>query len=270
MKISLTAAKDIQIIQITETVNVKDIQVLKIGITTLFKNGKNKFLINFSDAQDLPGPVLHELALFEVLARELSGKIVLVSPVAAVQGKIKDFMKPPLLEVFASLELGLRAFLPKPEVKKAAPVLAPVAAATAATGAQAAPAAAATKAVAPAAQAKPVPLSETAKPAAPGKPLNPIVGKPLNPSVGKPAPAAEETPKPPEMFKEQIKHREITELGPLRRQIELLEAENRLLKTKILVQMFDNRKPQDTAAAQARILTLEDENKKLLELGPPK
>ena len=57
------------------------IAVLKAGLTKLLQNGKNRIIVHLFDCESLSSDVIRELAILDVFARELSGKIVLVSNV---------------------------------------------------------------------------------------------------------------------------------------------------------------------------------------------
>jgi hypothetical protein len=115
MKLELKTEKDIQILVVTGPLTEHDIKVLRAGITKLFKSGKNKIILELTDASGLPAEVLRELSVLNLLAREMSGEIVLSNVDAATQQKIKTFAKPPPVLSFPDRASAIESFSPQQE-----------------------------------------------------------------------------------------------------------------------------------------------------------
>lgn len=121
MKLKLLAEKDVQILVATEAITVRDAQVLQSGINKLLKNGKNLILVDLGSVQeqDLPPEVLMNLAHLDLVARELSGRVVLGGVSAQLRQKIEHHAKPPVILCFEEREKAI-AFLRDPEGAEAA------------------------------------------------------------------------------------------------------------------------------------------------------
>jgi len=133
VKIALAAEKNVQILSVSEGITEHDIQVLRAGLVKIFKTGKNKIILEVPNLDVLPGPVIRELSSFDIMARELSGRLVIAGVSSVLKTKIEVFAKPPIILTFENREKALE-FLnapPKPEVAPTAapPSAAPVASA---------------------------------------------------------------------------------------------------------------------------------------------
>jgi anti-anti-sigma factor len=116
MKIALRHEDSVAILEVSGSVDMHNFQVLKAGITKLLRDGKNRIVLSLVDAEELESDVLRELAIIDVYARELSGKIVLSAPSEELRESVKIFAKPPVIPILSSVELGLDYF------RKTAPV----------------------------------------------------------------------------------------------------------------------------------------------------
>lgn len=100
MKVSLSTHEGIHVLVIQGPVSVRECAILKAGITKLFKDGKNRIILDVSTLNDLEGPVISELAHLNVVARELSGEIVIGGLNPKLLEKVKSFAKPPVVSYF--------------------------------------------------------------------------------------------------------------------------------------------------------------------------
>lgn len=229
MKLKLSAQHDIQILTATESVSAKDIQVLRAGISKLFHNGKNKIVLELPAGVSISDEAIRELSILDVLARELSGRIVLFCGDAATRTRVQNFAKPPQVLSVASLQDAIAAFAPVP--LDAAP-------------------------------------KEVAPPVAPAPAIPPAAAKPVPTAAPTPAPtsAPAEAPETTISQKEELRARELGDVGSLRKKVSQLETENKILQQQLSTLIWERRQPGDQSELQARIQTLEAELEKLL--GP--
>jgi anti-anti-sigma regulatory factor len=110
MKLGLRQEDSVAILEISGQVDDHNFQVLKAGITKLLQNGKNRIVLNLADATELKGDVIRELAIIDVFARELSGKIILASGNPELKESVRVFAKPPVIPILSSVELALDYF----------------------------------------------------------------------------------------------------------------------------------------------------------------
>jgi anti-anti-sigma regulatory factor len=107
MKLALRQEDGCSILQIQGNVDVHNFAVLKAGLSKLLQNGKNRIVLEIQDSKDLSGEVIRELAILDVFARELSGKLVIVSPSQDLKEKVLAFAKPPVVGILQSLPKAL-------------------------------------------------------------------------------------------------------------------------------------------------------------------
>jgi len=115
MKLNLRHEDSVAILEVSGAVDSHNLNVLKAGITKLLQDGKNRIVLYMLDATELQGDVIRDLAIIDVYARELAGKIILVSPSKELKESVKLFAKPPVVPILSSLEQALDFF------KKAGP-----------------------------------------------------------------------------------------------------------------------------------------------------
>jgi anti-anti-sigma factor len=110
MKVSLRHEDSIAILEVAGEVDAHSFQVLKAGLTKLLRDGKNRIILSLKDANELESDVLRELAIIDVFARELSGKIVLSAENEDLREGVKIFAKPPVIPILSSVALALDYF----------------------------------------------------------------------------------------------------------------------------------------------------------------
>ena len=112
MKLKLEPFKDISILNISGELTADSIAIIKAGIKKLFKDGKNKIILEILDSDKVSPDVLREIALLNILASELSGQIVLANIDSATQAKIESFSKPPYVKSYKNRNDALQFFHP--------------------------------------------------------------------------------------------------------------------------------------------------------------
>lgn len=110
MKLSLEHRQGISIVSVSEDVDVHHFNVLKAGINKLLADGKNKIVINLQSIPSIPSDVIREVAILDLSAKELSGRIALASVNAEVKQQIIAFAKPPVLPMFETLDGAVEFF----------------------------------------------------------------------------------------------------------------------------------------------------------------
>lgn len=120
MKLSLAAKNGVNILNVAGAVDIKNFQILKAGITKLLKDGKNKILLNFQGAEKIEADVIREVAILDILARELSGRIAISCDNPELKQEIVNFSKPPVIPIFATDDLAVE-FFNKAEANKEQP-----------------------------------------------------------------------------------------------------------------------------------------------------
>jgi hypothetical protein len=233
MKLALTREKSIEILTTSGEIEPRDAQILKVGITKLIRDGKNQIAIEVSQDR-LPVDVIRELVALDLIARELSGRVLIVTSAQQVRHEIENFARPTTLETVESRAKALEFF----EALNSAP-LAPIPVPVAAAAAAAPPAESPAEKVPEKAAAEGV----SQESAAPEK-------------------AAEEEVK---QLREQIRDRELKEVGELRKTISRLEEENKVLLAQLATLVVERRAPPDEAAYRDRVRDLEDKLEKLME-----
>jgi len=104
MDLKLRQLEQYAVLEISGDISAHNLQVLKAGIKKLFHSGKNKIILSLIDATSVEGEVIRELAMLDILARELSGKIVLVSDNDELKDQVKSFAAPPVIPIFSTIE----------------------------------------------------------------------------------------------------------------------------------------------------------------------
>jgi anti-anti-sigma regulatory factor len=126
LKIALESLKNIPILSVTETVTEHDIAVLRAGLVKILKTGKNKIVLELPKNESLPSEVIRELASFDIMARELAGRLVLAGITPGLKTKIEVFAMPPVILTFESREKAVEFFL-VPPVAETSEAVAPAA-----------------------------------------------------------------------------------------------------------------------------------------------
>lgn len=233
MKLKLRAENDIQILNVSELDSSKNVDVLRAGITQIFRNGKNRIILELAESKSVPAELLRELGRLKLLANELAGDIVLSGLDPETKQKIDNFSKPPFAVSFLTTPQAVNYLK---ELHKPAK---PTAAATA-------------------------PVPSTAQAATTSPPQAASAGTPTSATVAGPVPAMAE------QFKEELKKRELGEVGQLRKEIERLKAENLSLTEFLQKKVLERHEPPNAAAYQARIHDLEKQLSDILSQPPEK
>ncbi|MGZ3694818.1 MAG: STAS domain-containing protein [Bdellovibrionota bacterium] len=110
MKLSLRQEDGVSILEVAGAVDLQNFQILKAGISKLLRDGKNRIVLKVNDADQIPSDVLRELAIVDVFARELSGKIVLASENEKLKESVRAFAKPPVIPILSTVALCLEYF----------------------------------------------------------------------------------------------------------------------------------------------------------------
>ena len=110
MKLALRQEEGLSVLEVSGGVDAHNFQILKAGISKLLREGKNRIILHFTEADQLSGEVIRELAIIDVFARELSGKIVLSSPNKLLKESVRSFAKPPVIPILSTVELALEYF----------------------------------------------------------------------------------------------------------------------------------------------------------------
>lgn len=110
MKLSLRQEDGVSVLEVSGAVDAQNFQVLKAGISKLLRDGKNRIVLQVVDADQIPSDVMRELAIVDVFARELSGKIVLASENEKLKESVRAFAKPPMIPILSTVALCLEYF----------------------------------------------------------------------------------------------------------------------------------------------------------------
>ncbi|RYZ95989.1 MAG: anti-sigma factor antagonist [Proteobacteria bacterium] len=110
MKVQLSNEGAVAILGVTGEIDMHSFEVLKAGISKLFRSGKNRIVLNLEDATEISGEALRELAILDVFARELSGKIVLSATSPELKESVRLFSKPPVIPIVSTVAQALEVF----------------------------------------------------------------------------------------------------------------------------------------------------------------
>lgn len=111
MKIKLVAHKDVPVLVISEDLPAEKIPVLKAGLKKLLCTGKDRIILELSGVQSLAPQAIIEVGRFHELAKELSGKIILVSRSPEVVRVIAEAHVSSLMPVLMSLDEAVDVLL---------------------------------------------------------------------------------------------------------------------------------------------------------------
>jgi len=110
MKLALREEDGCSILSVQGEIDEHNFGVLKAGLSKLFKSGKNRIVLHLEDAGNLPDPLLQELAILDVFARELSGKLLIASEHLDLQTRASALQRPPLYAIQPTVEAALTLF----------------------------------------------------------------------------------------------------------------------------------------------------------------
>lgn len=131
MKIKLARELGAEILALEGPVSTAELDVLRAGITKLLRDGRNRVVVELSPDQDISAEAIRELARLDLLARELSGGILISGLTPRILQKVASFMNPQSLRAYATRAEALQVFAPRPKAAPAAIPAAPAAAASA-------------------------------------------------------------------------------------------------------------------------------------------
>ena len=252
MKLKLAEESNIQILEITENVTSKDVEIIKAGIGTLLKKGKNRIILEVDGSNTLPDEVIRDIGFLDNLARELFGRIVIITSNALLNNKLDVFAAPPVVLCYPDRKSAIAGFAsaaPLDETKKKS-ARAP-GAATASTPTL--PAALA--ALGDAASGKETPSAkETHTTPASATSLEASV-----PSIASESPTTESP-----TTRDAILANEVGELGTVRKELAAMKKENQILHDRLLELVENRRQAVDSAALTEKIRALEIEVEKLI------
>jgi hypothetical protein len=219
MKLTRTQDRGVEILTASGAIAQRDVQVLSAGVGKLIRDGKNQILLEVAEAA-MPDDLIRELMALDLVARELSGRLVVLASHPELRTKIDNFARPMTLASFSDRN-GVFDFFERMN----------------------------------------------------SAPLGPIAG--VAPTDGS---AVADSSAPPlasedqfKQLKEDIRKREIDELGQLRETIVRLENENKALLGQFQTYFRERRIPPDERAYQQRIQDLESRLEELMdELGKEK
>jgi hypothetical protein len=121
MKLKLEVVRDVNVLVAAGPIEPANFAVLKAGIRKLFKDGKNKIILELPDSSTFSPEILREIAVLNLLASELAGQIVLAGIAPMTRAKIDAFSKPPVVRSFPDRATAVEFFHPKPDEPKPAP-----------------------------------------------------------------------------------------------------------------------------------------------------
>jgi len=254
MKLKLAVESGVHIFVVTESVSSKDVEIIKAGLNNLLKNGKNRIILEVNAPEALPDEVIRDIGILDNLARELAGRIVVVTPNEELKKKLEVFASPPLVLCYSDRITAIAGF-----------------SATGPLDAGKEMNAASKGSMAPPEPVKSAPVSEAVPPPEPVKPAAaPQSLAPLAPAT----PVAQVSPVPhmspdPQAIRDAILARELGEIGAVRRDLAAMKRENQVLHNQLLELVEGRRQTVDSAALILKIRALEWEVEKLLG-APPK
>jgi hypothetical protein len=121
MKLKLEVVRDVNVLVAAGPIEPANFAVLKAGIRKLFKDGKNKIILELPDSSTFSPEILREIAVLNLLASELAGQIVLAGIAPLTRAKIDAFSKPPVVRAFPDRATAVEFFHPKPDEAKPTP-----------------------------------------------------------------------------------------------------------------------------------------------------
>jgi len=100
MKVQLKEQQGYQVLSVDGPIDIHNFQVMKAGISKLFKDGKNKIILELVWNKELDDGIIREFGALNGLARELSGELMLVVSDALLRTKIENFAKPNIIKCY--------------------------------------------------------------------------------------------------------------------------------------------------------------------------
>lgn len=116
MKIQLRSKKGVEVLEVEGPVADFEAQILRVGVTRLLRNGKNRIILDLSkmlhQASRLPDFFLTELLALDRMARDLAGRIALAGVPPLLHERLAHLSKPPLIDAYTDLGEAILSFLP--------------------------------------------------------------------------------------------------------------------------------------------------------------
>lgn len=232
MKLSLKSQNGIEVLTGGGEISAHDLQILRAGIMKLFQSGKNKIVLEIPEAEKLPPEILREVSKLDLMARELSGRLVLAGVNTVLREQITRFAQPPVIQCFDSKEDAIKHLHQSPSQSQPAPVTA-------------------------------------APPPSPSQAPAPAPTPAQAPAPAAPAPTGEASADHAQQYKTDIRQKELGDLGSLRKTISSLENENKLLRDQLIVAITHRREAHSEIAAQKQIEALEKKLEEMLDESKP-
>ncbi len=110
MNLNLTQKDGVNVLTVTGGVDLRNIQILKAGITKLYKDGKNKIILELKGSGKLESEVIREIAVLDLFAKELAGSIAIVVDDAELKQGLISFAKPPVMSIFSEMPKAMEYF----------------------------------------------------------------------------------------------------------------------------------------------------------------
>ncbi len=129
MKLHLETNRDVNILTASGEINAERFAILKAGIKKLFRDGKNKIILELPESKNFPVEILRVMAQLNLMAAELAGQIILSGISPETKSKIDSFSMPPAVRCTVTRDEALKIFFgteATPETQKPASSPAPV------------------------------------------------------------------------------------------------------------------------------------------------
>jgi hypothetical protein len=110
VNLSLAQKDGLNILTVTGPMDIRNLQILKAGITKLFKDGKNRIILEIKSEGKLESDVIRELAVLDLFAKELAGSIAVVCGDAELKQSLMSFAKPPVMSIFSEIAQAVEYF----------------------------------------------------------------------------------------------------------------------------------------------------------------
>ncbi len=235
MKIALRVEQGVAVLAVSGPVSTENFKVLKAGITKLLKDGKNKVILELHEWNDFTTEIIRDLAQLNLIAQELSGKIVLSQVDPTTKTKVTTFATPQVLETYEKTSDAVVAFIPpkKEEIPTTPPP--------------------ATPAAAPKTTPAPTPVPTAPAPT------------PATAPATAPAAKSADVKNEVDQLKAELKKLETTGLSELRKENDKLKAENVKLHEEFRKMFMERKLPANEKAFAERIAALETQLKEALD-----
>lgn len=108
LKLKLTEEGGIHILQLNGELDSQAYDVLKAGVIKLFRDGKNKMILDFKEAVVPDSAIFKDLGNLNSIARELAGEIILIHLSQGDKIKVESLAKPALIQCYETKEAALQ------------------------------------------------------------------------------------------------------------------------------------------------------------------